>query len=195
MKLSEIIDHLSRFSVGIAGAGGLGSNCAVALARCGIGTLIISDFDIVEPSNLNRQYYFNNQVGIFKSLALKETISRINPDITVIAHTTKLDRFNIPVIYQGCDVIVEAFDIDKMKEMLIETVLTKMPGIPIIVGSGVAGWGFNENIKYRKVDDTLYVCGDEKTTVSDDLPPLAPRVSIVASMQANTVIDILIKKR
>jgi sulfur carrier protein ThiS adenylyltransferase len=195
MKLSEIIDHLSRFSVGIAGAGGLGSNCAVALARCGIGTLIISDFDIVEPSNLNRQYYFNNQVGIFKSLALKETISRINPDITVIAHTTKLDRFNIPLIYQGCDVIVEAFDIDKMKEMLIETVLTKMPGIPIIVGSGVAGWGFNENIKYRKVDDTLYVCGDEKTTVSDDLPPLAPRVSIVASMQANTVIDILIKKR
>jgi sulfur carrier protein ThiS adenylyltransferase len=194
MRFSEINAHLSLFRVGIAGAGGLGSNCAVALARCGVGTLVISDFDVVEPANMNRQYYFINQVGILKSFALKENIAKINPDITVIAHPVKLDKSNIPEIYAGCDVIVEAFDSDEMKEMLTETVLTGMPGIPVIIGSGVAGWGNNEAIRYRKVDETLYVCGDETTQVTDEMPPLAPRVAIVANMQANTVIEILMNK-
>jgi sulfur carrier protein ThiS adenylyltransferase len=194
MRFSEINAHLSLFRVGIAGAGGLGSNCAVALARCGVGTLVISDFDVVEPANLNRQYYFINQVGILKSFALKENIAKINPDITVIAHPVKLNKLNIPEIYSGCDVIVEAFDSDDMKEMLIETVLTGMPEIPVIIGSGVAGWGNNEAIRYRKIDETLYVCGDETTEATDELPPLAPRVAIVANMQANTVIEILMNK-
>jgi sulfur carrier protein ThiS adenylyltransferase len=194
MRFSEINSHLSLFRVGIAGAGGLGSNCAVALARCGVGTLVISDFDVVEPANLNRQYYFINQVGILKSFALKENIAKINPDITVIAHPVKLNKLNIPEIYSGCDVIVEAFDSDDMKEMLIETVLTGMPEIPVIIGSGVAGWGNNEAIRYRKIDETLYVCGDETTEATDELPPLAPRVAIVANMQANTVIEILMNK-
>jgi sulfur carrier protein ThiS adenylyltransferase len=194
MRFSEINSHLSLFRVGIAGAGGLGSNCAVALARCGVGTLVISDFDVVEPANLNRQYYFINQVGILKSFAIKENIAKINPDITVIVHPVKLDKSNIPEIYAGCDVIVEAFDSDDMKEMLIETVLIGMPEIPVIIGSGVAGWGNNEAIRYRKIDETLYVCGDETTEATDELPPLAPRVAIVANMQANTVIEILMNK-
>jgi sulfur carrier protein ThiS adenylyltransferase len=194
MRFSEIKDHLAQFRVGIAGAGGLGSNCAVALARSGVGTLVLSDFDVVEPANLNRQYYFNNQVGMLKSAALKENIARINPDITVIAHEEKLNRKNIPVIFSGCDVVVEAFDSDDMKEMLIETVLTKLPGIPVIIGSGLAGWGNSDSIRYRKVDDTIYICGDESTIAGDDFPPMAPRVGMVANMQANTVIEILMKK-
>ena len=67
MRFSEIKTHLGKFRVGIAGAGGLGSNCAVALARSGVGTLVISDFDIIEQSNLNSQYYFTNQVGMMKT--------------------------------------------------------------------------------------------------------------------------------
>jgi sulfur carrier protein ThiS adenylyltransferase len=81
-----------------------------------------------------------------------------------------------------------------MKEMLIETVQNKLPGIPLVVGSGMAGWGNNETLRSRKLDETLYVCGDETSEASDDLPPLAPRVGIVASMQANTVIEILLRK-
>lgn len=194
MRFSEIKNHLSLFRVGIAGAGGLGSNCAVALARSGVGTLVLSDFDVVEPANLNRQYYFTNQVGMLKSNALKDNIARINPDITVIAHTEKLNESNIPEIFKGCHVVVEAFDKDEMKEMLIETVQTKMKGIPLIIGSGLAGWGKSEKISYRKIDDTLYVCGDESTVAGEELPPMAPRVGIVANMQANTVIEILMKK-
>jgi len=194
MRFSEIKAHLGKFRIGIAGAGGLGSNCAVALARCGIGTLVISDFDTVEPANLNRQYFFTNQVGMMKTEALKENLSRINPDTVVIAHAEILNGQNIPLIFSGCDIIVEAFDSNKMKEMLIETVQIKMPGIPLIIGSGLAGWGNNETIKCRKIDDTLYVCGDESTETDAELPPLAPRVGIVANMQANMVIEILMKK-
>ena len=191
MKLADIRAHLSKFIVGIAGAGGLGSNCAVALARSGVGTLVIADFDIIEEANLNRQYYFIDQIGMSKTIALKENILRINPGTIINVKQEKLNRENIVEIFSSCDIIVEAFDSSSMKEMLIETVQTKMQGIPIIVGSGMAGWGKTNDLRYRKIDDTLYVCGDESTEVTDNLPPLAPRVAIVANMQANVVIELL----
>ena len=194
MKIQNITDHLRKFRVGIAGAGGLGSNCAVALARSGIGTLVIADYDVVEKGNLNRQYYFLKQTGLPKTEALKENISLINKDVSVITHNVLITSGNIPEIFEKCDVIVEALDSKEMKEMLIETVLKKMRGLPIIVGSGLAGWGNCESIKCRKIDDTLYVCGDETTEVSDEMPPLAPRVGIVANLQADTVLEILMKK-
>ena len=193
MRFSEIKTHLGKFRVGIAGAGGLGSNCAVALARSGVGTLVLSDFDIIEEPNLNRQYYFTDQIGMMKTDALKENIERINPDVIVIPYQKRLDNKNIPEIFSGCNVIVEAFDRSDMKEMLIETVQMKMSGTPLVVGSGMAGWGESETIRCRKIDDTLYVCGDESSEVSSNLPPMAPRVGIVANMQANVVIEILMK--
>jgi sulfur carrier protein ThiS adenylyltransferase len=195
MNFSEIRSHLGKFRVGIAGAGGLGSNCAIALARSGVGTLVLSDFDIVETSNLNRQYYFADQVGQLKTLALKENITRINPDVFVIVHQKKLDRINIPEIFSGCDVIVEAFDRADMKEMLIETVQIKMYGVPLVVGSGMAGWGKCDTLRFRKIDETLYLCGDESSEASENLPLLAPRVGIVANMQANVVLEILMNLR
>ena len=191
MRFSEIKTHLSKFRVGIAGAGGLGSNCAVALARSGVGTLVLSDFDIVEEPNLNRQYYFIDQVGLMKTVALKENIARINPEVHVIVHQKRLEKENITEIFSGCDVIVEAFDRSDMKELLIETVQINMPGTPVIVGSGMAGWGKTSDISCRKIDDTLYVCGDETSEASENLPPIAPRVGIVANMQANLVLEIL----
>jgi sulfur carrier protein ThiS adenylyltransferase len=193
MRLFEIENHLKKFRVGIAGAGGLGSNCAAALARTGIGTLVIADFDKVELSNLSRQYYFVNQIGMLKTEALKDNLLRIRPEIKVAIHQVKLNKENIPTIFAGCHVIVEAFDRSDMKEMLIESVQKELPGVPLIVGSGMAGWGKNEILRFRQIDETLYVCGDELSEASDDLPPMAPRVGIVASMQANAVVQILMK--
>ena len=194
MKFTEIKSYLSQFRVGIAGAGGLGSNCAIALARTGIGNLVLCDHDTVDISNLNRQYYFISQVGMAKTEALRNNIALIDPEVIVVSHNIMLTRSNIPGIFSGCDVIVEAFDGKEMKEMLIETVQRNMPGIPLVVGSGLAGWGRSEALRYRKIDETLYVCGDESTEVSDENPPLAPRVAMVAGMQANTVIDILMNR-
>jgi sulfur carrier protein ThiS adenylyltransferase len=193
MKFSEIKSHLSKFRVGIAGAGGLGSNCAAALVRSGVGTVVISDFDVIEEANLNRQFYFPEQIGMEKTKALKENLQRISKAANIITNQVKLNPENIPVIYSGCDVIVEALDRAEMKAMLIETIQTEMKGTPLVVGSGMAGWGNNEIIKYRKIDDFLFVCGDESTEASEDLPPMAPRVGMVANMQANVVVEILMK--
>jgi len=195
MRSSEIKNHLSQFRVGIAGAGGLGSNCAVALARSGIGIIVIADFDIIEECNLDRQYYFADQICMMKTTAIKENLNRINPGLRVVVHQNKLDPSNITDIFSGCDVIVEAFDSAEMKQMLIETVQTRMPGIPLVAASGLAGWGKNDTIRCRKIDDTLYICGDESSDVTDDLPPMAPRVGIVANMQANVVVEILMEKK
>ena len=194
MTFAEIEKHLGKFRVGIAGAGGLGSNCAVSLARTGVGTLVIADFDIVEMSNLSRQYYFRDQTGKPKVLALQDNINRINPRITVIPNHVVLDPSNIPIIFAGCHLIIEAFDKAEMKEMLIDTLQKRMPGVPVIVGSGIAGWGKSDEIKCRKIDDSLYICGDETLEATEELPPMAPRVGIVACMQANVAIELLMKK-
>lgn len=191
MIFEEIKSKLKNHTIGIAGAGGLGSNCAVALARVGIGKLIISDFDIVSESNLNRQYFFRDQIGQKKVIALKENIKRINPEVEIITNDIKLNEKNIIEIYKNCDVIVEAFDLAEMKKMLIETCLSELPEKPVIIGSGMAGWGNNNDIKFRK-NENLYICGDEKSEIAVDNPPLAPRVGIVANMQANTVLEILL---
>ncbi|MCK9203730.1 MAG: sulfur carrier protein ThiS adenylyltransferase ThiF [Bacteroidales bacterium] len=193
LTFEEIKERLSRKRVGIAGCGGLGSNCAVALARVGTGTLVISDFDIVTESNLNRQYYFRDQIGQKKTLALTVNILRINPFINVIPHDLKITPANISGLFAGCDVIVEAFDRSEEKEMLIETVLTELPSIPLIVGLGMAGWGMNDSIHCRRIDN-LYICGDEQTEIGPDMPPIAPRVGMVSNMQANVALEILLAK-
>ncbi len=192
LTIKQIKEKLKGKRVGIAGAGGLGSNCAVALARVGLGNLVIADFDVVSEGNLNRQYFFYEQIGEKKVIALKENIRRINPIVVVEVHDVKLSDSNIPEVFKDCDVIVEAFDLAEMKQMILETVLDKMPETPIVAGLGMAGWGDNESIHYRK-EGMLHICGDEKTEIAEDIPPLAPRVGIVANMQANTVLEILLK--
>jgi sulfur carrier protein ThiS adenylyltransferase len=184
MTFEEIKNKLQNYTVGIAGAGGLGSNCAVALARSGIGKLIIADFDTIDESNLNRQYYFYNQIG-------EKNIKKINPATEIIIHDIKLDEKNIPNIFSSCDIIIEAFDIAEMKQMIIEIVLSEMTTKPIISGLGMAGWGENNSLYSRKFEN-LYICGDEKSESSETNPPLAPRVGIVANMQANLVLEILL---
>ena len=193
MTFEEIKAVLGNKKVGIAGCGGLGSNCAVALARVGVGTLVIADFDVITEGNLNRQYYFHDQVGQKKAPALKANISRINLQINVIDHDLMITRGNIPALFTGCDVIVEAFDLAEEKRMLIETMLDEFPDIPLVVGLGMAGWGNNETIHYRKFDN-IHICGDETSEIGPDCPPLAPRVGIVANMQANVVIEILLRQ-
>lgn len=192
MTFEEIKSKLKNYTVGIAGAGGLGSNCAVALARVGIGKLIIADFDVVNETNLNRQYFFRDQLGMKKVDALKNNIDRINPVVNVTTKDIQLDENNIVPIFRDCDIIVEAFDLAEMKKMIIETCLAKWPEKPLVIGSGMAGWGKSNEIKVKK-SENLYICGDEVSEIADNNPPLAPRVGIVANMQANTVMEILLK--
>ena len=191
MNFDRIKKVLKSKTVGIAGCGGLGSNCAVALARIGLGRLVIADFDVIEPSNLNRQYYFYDQIGLPKAETLKSNILRINPEVLVESHHTILDENNICEIYRDCDVLVEAFDRADMKEMIIKAVNRYFPEKYLVMGMGVAGWGKNNLISEKRYDN-LVICGDGLLETSENAPPLGPKVGIVSNMQANAVMEILL---
>jgi sulfur carrier protein ThiS adenylyltransferase len=194
MKFSEIQTTLKSKKIGIAGAGGLGSNCAAALVRCGIGSLVIADFDLVEESNLNRQFYFSDQIGMAKVDALKENLLRINPRLVVSSHIINLNPEFIAKIFKDVDILVEAFDRADQKEMLIETAMEQWPERPLVVGSGMAGFGKTDSLSTKRYGE-LYICGDGKEEIGPENPPLAPRVGIVAHMQADIVLSILMSKR
>jgi len=189
-----VLTVLRQSTVGIAGAGGLGSNVAVSLARAGVGRLVIADFDKVEPSNLNRQQYFIDQVGQRKVEALRENLLLVNPFSLYEVHDVRVTRRNAARLFARVDVLVEAFDRAEAKEMLIETCLAKFPGRPIVAASGLAGYGGNRRVHTRKMGN-LYICGDEASQCPKGISPMAPRVALVAAMQANLVVELLVKMR
>ncbi len=191
MTFDEVKSVLRTKTVGIAGCGGLGSNCAVALARVGIGALVIADFDVIVESNLNRQYYFRDQLGMLKVFALKQNIHMIDPTVKVHAFDLRLCQSDTIEIFQHCDVIVEAFDKAEMKHMIIDAVHTHLPDKYLVMGIGMAGWGDNSSIHCRQ-SGKLIICGDELNEIGEHCPPLAPRVGVVANMQANAVMEILL---
>lgn len=193
MTYKEIREKLQNKKVGIAGVGGLGSNCAVSLVRVGVRRLVLADFDIVDESNLNRQFYFYDQIGMKKVKALADNLYRINPYLELTIFDKKLTPVELLANYSDCDVMIEAFDDSREKQMLIETMQGKFPNMPLIVGSGMAGWGESNDIKITKYDN-IYICGDSISEVSEELPPLGPRVGIVANMQANQAIELLLGK-
>lgn len=193
MKLEQIRHTLIHKTVGIAGCGGLGSNCAVALARAGIGKLVLVDFDRVEASNLNRQYFFREQIGMFKVRALRDNIMDIDDSLIIETHVDQLDEKGVKNYFSDCDLIVEAFDTAAAKQMIIETVLGEMPEKYILSGQGLAGYGNNDSLVMRR-SGNLFTIGDGETEVSDNMPPLAPRVAIVANMQANLALELLLEK-
>lgn len=178
--------------VGIAGLGGLGSAIAVALARIGVGRLILADFDVVEPSNLNRQQYFVDQIGLPKTEALTANLQRINPYVEVEAYNEKLTPDTILQRYGHVDVMVEAFDRPDQKAMLLQTVTQELPDTPLVAASGMAGYGPGEAIGIRKMGARVFVVGDLETAAAPGCGLMAPRVGICAHMQANLVLRILL---
>jgi len=190
----KVLSILQDSTVGIAGAGGLGSNAAVSLVRAGLGTLIIADFDRVETSDLNRQYYFIEQLGKPKVEALLDNLKRINPHSRCQTHVIKIEPGNVAAIFGAADILIEAFDRAEMKQMLIDAWLSLFPEKPIIVASGLAGIGKTDKLHTRKMGN-LYICGDEETECEECISPMAPRVSIVANMQANLALELLVQMK
>jgi sulfur carrier protein ThiS adenylyltransferase len=187
-------DKVKQAVIGIAGAGGLGSSIAIALARTGIGQLIVADFDIVEPSNLNRQQYFVDQIGTPKVYALKDNLERINPHVKVTACHLRVTPTNISEIFGSVDILVEAFDQADQKVMLIENFATSFPDRPIVSGSGMAGYEPSNSIKTQKVTENLYLCGDGVTAAAPGSGLMAPRVGVAAHHQANAVLRLLLEE-
>ena len=188
----SIHEKLEKAIVGIAGLGGLGTNVAVALTRAGVGRLIIADFDTIDESNLNRQQYFADQVGRLKVEATIENLKRINPNINIEGHQQKLTAENVPEIFAAADVITECFDKAEEKQMLVETVLSKMDKPIIVSVSGLAGYGDSNAIQTRRISKRLILVGDNESGIDSVQLLTAARVGIAANHQANAVLEVLI---
>ncbi|MEN8189153.1 MAG: sulfur carrier protein ThiS adenylyltransferase ThiF [Thermodesulfobacteriota bacterium] len=186
------VELLGDKCVAICGAGGLGSNIALSLVRSGIQHLVIVDYDTVELSNLNRQFYFLDQVGMVKVDALRENLLRINPHLDLTTHRARVDENNFPGFFSGADILVEAFDDADQKAMVANSWLHLFPERYIVMGSGLSGYGKNEMIETIR-HGRLIICGDQRTQANKENGLCAARLGVVAQMQANAVIEILLE--
>jgi sulfur carrier protein ThiS adenylyltransferase len=185
-------DRVRRAAVGVAGLGGLGSAVAVALARLGVGRLVLADFDIVEPTNLNRQQYFIDQLGRLKTEALAENLARINPYVRLELHAVRLVPENVPAIFGGVDVLVEAFDRAEEKAMLLDAFAAARPDTPVVLASGLAGHGRCETLRVRRLGRNIYVVGDLESAAEPGRGLMAPRVGVAAHLQADVALQLLL---
>lgn len=188
----HVFEKVKSAKVAIAGLGGLGSNIAVNLARTGVGNLHLIDFDIVEPSNLNRQQYKIKHLGLYKTEAFKNEIKEINPFIKVTIDTVKVTEKNIQSLFKNEDIICEAFDNPTAKAMLANTLLEYYPLKKIVFASGMAGYESSNTIVTKKVTDNFYLCGDRATGAMVGRGLMAPRVSICAGHQSNMVLRLIL---
>ena len=183
-------ESLARVTVAIVGAGGLGSNCAAHLVRAGIRRLILADFDVVSESNLNRQFFFRDQIGEKKVEALATNLRRIEPDLDLTLVAERLDAEGVSKLIAPADIVVEAVDVAETKATLISLALAA--GKKIVAASGMAGWGRSAAMTARQMGSNLVVVGDGETSVSDTHPPQSPRVGIAAAMEANSVLALIL---
>ena len=188
---ADLHNRFASATVAICGLGGLGSNVASALARAGIGKLLLIDFDSVEISNLHRQQYKANQIGRYKADALTENLSEIAPYTEVKPVVEKITEENLEDLLKDADIICEAFDDAESKAMLVNGVLEKLPDCYLVAASGMAGMDTPNTIKTRKVMKRFYLCGDEVSDVEGTIGLVAPRVMLCAAHQAHTVLRIL----
>ena len=173
--------------VGIGGAGGLGSNCAMMLVRTGFKHLEIIDQDVIDASHLNRQQYFANEVGLSKVEVTKKRLLDINPDADIIIHQTQWNETATGKFFAGCDFIVEAFDVVDWKHRFVQYYAPRFP--IVISGVGMAGLTQKQPMTVKKIGN-VYICGDRSTNSHDGHPPMAPRVTQCAAMMAEIILDL-----
>lgn len=190
----KVHEKVKQAHVAIAGLGGLGSNIAISLARTGVGHLHLIDFDIVEPSNLNRQQYKIKHLGMYKADALKQEIKEINPFIEVKTDIVKLTEQNVGNLLREEDLVCEAFDNPETKAMLVNKVLSEFPEKKIVAASGMAGYDSSNQIHTQKKMKNFYLCGDQQSEAHQGNGLMAPRVMICAGHQANMILRLIINE-
>ncbi len=176
--------------VGIGGAGGLGSNCAMVLVRSGFKRLEIIDQDLIDASNLNRQQYYTAEIGLPKVEVLKKRLLDINPDADILINQTQWNEGNAASFFKGFDFIVEAFDVTDWKHRFVQYYAPRFA--VIVSGVGMAGLTDKKPMTVKKVGN-VYICGDRSTDSAQGHPPMAPRVTQCAAMMAEIILDLALQ--
>lgn len=188
----EIQEKLSAGRVAIAGLGGLGSNVAYSLTRIGVGHLHLIDFDVVDITNLNRQQYFMEHLGMPKTDALESLLKKINPYLDIQTDCIRVTEDNIRELFGEWDIVCEAFDDPSAKAMLVNGILECFPEKKLVSASGMAGFGSSNSIVTKKVSDNFYLCGDRVSAPEYGRGLMAPRVAICAAHEANMITRLIL---
>ncbi|MDD6569663.1 MAG: sulfur carrier protein ThiS adenylyltransferase ThiF [Acidaminococcus sp.] len=187
-------ERFARGRVVICGLGGLGSRVAELLTRAGVGYLRLVDFDKLEPTNLNRQFYFADQLGRCKADALAENLKRISPYTELEIHKENVTEQNLPALLRGVDVIVEAFDAPAAKALLVNGARETSPSVPLVAASGMAGLSSGNSMEIRSLSPFFYLCGDGTTGIEAGDGLYGARVAICAAQEALVVLQLLAGK-
>lgn len=188
----ETQEKLSAGNVAIAGLGGLGSNVAYSLTRIGVGHLHLIDFDVVDVTNLNRQQYFMEHVGMYKTEALKSLLMKINPYIEIKTDCVRVTEENIKELFCDNDIVCEAFDNPDAKALLVNGIMEYFPEKKLVSASGMAGFGSSNSIVTKRITKNFYLCGDRVTAPTYGNGLMAPRVAVCAAHEANMITRLIL---
>lgn len=183
----DIASRLADARIGVAGLGGMGSHVALALARSGVGHMVVADFDTVDEGNLFRQCYLPSDVGRRKTEAMAEALLRVEPDLDLKVFDGVLDGGNACDVFRGCSVVCECLDRPEAKAMLAEALLAGS-GCAVVACSGMAGFSSANSITTARPMSRLYVCGDGVSDCSDSPGLNAARVMVCAGHSATAAL-------
>ena len=181
------LEALRTARVGVAGAGGLGSNAVLMLARSGVEHFLLIDDDVVDASNLNRQQFWPRHLGRPKVEALAELVRELNPDARVETCRLRIDAANVDELVARCPLWLEAMDGAADTRLLVEKVM--LSGRRIASASGMGGFGGKP--MQKRVLGNLVLVGDFETDILE-YPPLAPRVTEAAALLADAMLEFIL---
>jgi molybdopterin/thiamine biosynthesis adenylyltransferase len=187
---------LARSRVAVIGAGGLGGQVILLLARLGVGHLVVIDRDVFDETNLNRQALCTTaSLGTPKALQAAASVSRINPAVSVTARQLKLDSQNGREALSGCHVLVDA--LDTVPDRLALEALARSLGVPLVHGALAGFQGqvmtiWPEDPGLRQIYDPQLAPEDSVKRPEAVLGVPSITAALVATLEAMEVLKVLL---
>lgn len=180
---------LSQAKILVCGAGGLGSTVLTSLSSVGVGTIGIVDNDVLELSNLNRQYIHKyDNLGKIKVESAKHWINEFNPEINVKTYPIRLDENNYQEIVKDYDFIMDCFDSFKSKFLLNK--IAVQTGKTLIHGGVTEFYGQVTVIIPGKTACLHCILPEDDKYMVKGV--LSPAVSTIASIEAMEAVKLIL---
>ena len=190
--------RLSNARVAVVGAGGLGGQVILLLARVGVGRIVVVDYDRFDETNLNRQALSSQRaMGKSKAQEAVMVVGAINPGVIVTPHKVRIDPSNAKEVLKGSDVIVDALD-NIPARFTIENA-SKSMGIPLVHGAlaGLEGQlmtVFPDDPGIKRLYGNSVADGERSKSPEAVLGVPALMPSFIATLQATEVLKIILKR-